>query len=111
MKFIRFVFWLVAVLILVVVGDRLVMHYSFDAPGLKPAQQFYRDFRDRLLTLHRPDDMPDRIGQTIEEQAVTPERDVDRRYVYVDDKGELHFADSLKEVPAIYRGDAQVLED
>lgn len=111
MKFIRFIFWLLALLILVVVGDRVLMQHSFDAPGVKPAQQFYRDFRERLLTLHRSTRSGDEIGQTIDQEVLRQEPVKSSRYLYVDSNGTLHFADSLQQVPAAYRRDAQVLED
>ncbi len=111
MKFIRFVFWILAVLILVLVGDQVLMRYTFEAPGVVPAQRFYRDFRQRLLTLQQPGDEADDIGRTIEEQAAPPQKKQHGRYVYADDTGTLHFADSLAEVPAAYRSSAQPMDD
>lgn len=109
MKFIRFILWVVLALVLVVVADQLMLRRQFNTPVLTEAQTFYRDFRTRLLTLGSTDDLDDRIGQTIEAQKNTSNGGVPARYVYVDAAGELHFADSLNEVPPAYRQDAQRL--
>ncbi len=109
MKFIRFIVWVILTLILVVVVDQLMIKRQVTTPVLKQTQAFYRDFRLRLLTLVRSDDLDDRIGQTIETQKNSSDEGTPVRYLYVDAAGVLHFADSLNEVPPAYRQSAQQL--
>lgn len=110
-KVLRWTLWLLVVLILAGIGDRLLMEHPFETPGIKPAQQFYRDFRERLLSLHRQDILDDQIGQAIEAQTARPATEKSSRYLYVDRDGVLQFADSLQQVPAAYRQSAQPLAD
>jgi len=109
LKFVRFVLWVVLILVLVVVVDQLMLKRSFTTPVLKETQVFYRDFRARLLTMGRTDGFDDRIGQTIEAEMNTPDDGASSRYLYVDAAGVLHFADSFDEVPPAYRQGAQRL--
>lgn len=111
MKFIRFILWVMLTLVLVVVIDQLMIRRQFTTPVLKETQVFYRDFRSRLMTLGRTDDLDDRIGQTIEAQKGFSAEETPSRYLYVDAAGVLHFADSLNEVPPAYRQSAQRLAD
>ncbi len=109
MKLIRIVLWVMLTLVLVVVIDQLMIRRHFTTPVLKETQVFYRDFRSRLLTLGRTDDLDDHIGETIEAQKDPPVEGSTSRYLYVDDAGVLHFADSLNEVPPAFRQKAQRL--
>jgi hypothetical protein len=111
LKFFRFILWVMLTLGLVVVVDQLMIKRRFATPVLKETQAFYHDFRSRLLTLGRTDDLNDRIGDTIEAQKDTSDEDALVRYLYVDAAGVLHFADSLNEVPPAYRQGAQRLAD
>ncbi len=63
-------------------------------------QDCYLDLRSRLLVPSRPD--------VIEELLDQPEAR-SQSYFYADHQGELHFVDSLQQVPAPYRQEAQVL--
>jgi len=109
LRFIRFILWVLLALVLIVVVDQLMIRRHFMTPVLEEAQTFYRDFRARLLTLGRTDDLDDRIGETIEVQKDLSDEEASSRYLYVDAAGELHFADSLDEVPPAYRQSAQRL--
>lgn len=111
MKLIRFILWVVLTLGLVVGADQLMIKRHFTVPVLKQTQEFYRDFRARLLTLGRTDSLADRIGQTIEAEMAAPAVAAPGRYLYVDAAGVLHFSDSLEEVPPAYRQGAQRLAD
>jgi hypothetical protein len=54
--------------------------------------------------------MPQKIKQPDQTQPPgTPRTSGLQRYLYSDGKGELHFTDSLDEVPDEYRGQAQPL--
>jgi hypothetical protein len=63
-------------------------------------QDCYRDLRSRLLTPSRQDTI-----EGILEQPEAPSQS----YFYADRQGELHFVDSLQQVPAPYRDEAQPL--
>ena len=107
----RFILWVVLTLALVLIADQLMLKRNFTTPGLTQVQVFYRDFRDRLLTLGRTDIYHDRIGQTIEVELTPPAADSPSRYLYVDRHGILHFADRFDEIPPAYREGAQRLAD
>ena len=111
MKFVRFVLWMILTLVLVVVIDQLMIRRHFTTPVLRETQVFYIDFRSRLMTLGRTDDLDDRIGRTIEAQKHSSDAGAVSRYLYVDAAGALHFADSLNEVPPAYRQSVQRLAD
>ena len=84
------------------------------APGLKQTQQFYVDFRTRLVDMFGSETkQPDVIEAVINKATAlsAPLTKKTGRYVYVDDSGTLQFADSLQQVPSQYRKDAQPMAE
>lgn len=112
----RFLLWTILFLALLVAADQLLVTVPLHAPGLNEIQQFYLDFRSRLFGLVEGQ-TPSSIDQVIERAAepapAAPAvgKPKPQRYLYVDDQGELQFADSLAEVPAAYRSKAQPLKE
>jgi len=108
--------WTTFFLALLVIADQVLIHVPLTTPGISQFQTFYRDFRSRLLGLITGEP-PATIDQVIERAAAPPakapaaERIPPQRYIYVDARGELQFADSLAEVPKAYRSQAQPLKE
>jgi hypothetical protein len=99
-------------------------------PAHAAVSNFYQDFRSRLIDLTfgekkaTPKSVEAVIGKQLKnkepssqkvnkpgqkktEPANKPQLKKSQRYLYSDGKGELHFADSLEDVPDKYRGQAQ----
>jgi hypothetical protein len=126
-KLIKPIFWTFLFLVMMLAIDQ----FFVQVPSLHPAhavvRDFYRDFRERLIDLAFDEKKaaPKSIEAVIEKQqqkqesttkqtdkqqtppAKKPKAETSQRYVYSDGKGELHFTDSLDEVPDEYRGQAQ----
>lgn len=104
-KLIRFIFWSVVFVILLVAADQALLRVELDLPGYREARGFYQDFRSRLLNLgERPS-----TGVSTEQGSSESSEQAGPSYVYVDAEGSLHFAESLEEVPSRYRENAQEL--
>jgi len=125
-----FLFWTIVFIALAVGTDQLLLRVEMPLPVLAEVRTFYVDFRGRLLQLReappkgrpasRPAAPPSPAAAPVRppqpppatkkgapaSSAETPSP----RYLYVDRGGELRFADSLEEVPAAYREEAQRLE-
>lgn len=118
LKLLKYFLWLVVILTLMIGFDQLMLKLPLHSPGLKQTQQFYVDFRARLMGLVKTDtdtavSAPASIESVIEKTAtvVTPTPKKTNRYLYVDSEGTLQFADSLQQVPKKYRQDAQRLAE
>jgi hypothetical protein len=110
----RFFLWTILFLVLLVGVDQFILRFPSKAPVLTEIREIYFDFRSRLLRLVRSE-----RGTTVEsviEQTggkKPPSSDPEKcsaRYLYVDQKGELQFADTLEEIPPHCRKKAQKLD-
>lgn len=97
-----FLLWAVLFALLLVAADQAVLRLTSEGPLLSELQDCYRDLRGRLLTRSGPD--------TIEGLLAQPEAP-SQSYFYADRQGELHFVDSLQQVPDRYRNEAQLLAE
>ncbi|MDX2493585.1 MAG: hypothetical protein QNK27_01335 [Desulfuromusa sp.] len=115
LKLLKYLLWIIVILALTLGFDQLMVKLPLHSPGLKQTQQFYVDFRTRLIELFRDDSdsQPDSIEAVIEKTATAPTQSAKKssRYLYVDASGTLQFADSLQQVPSQYRQDAQLLAE
>jgi len=109
-KLIRALFWGLVFVLLLGGIDQLLVQTPFKGPLIGSVRTFYLDFRQRLLGLAGPATAPPSVETTIE-RATAPPATPSQRYVYADKDGVLQFADSLDEVPAPFRKDAQPLEE
>jgi hypothetical protein len=96
-----FLFWTALFLLLLVAADRALLRLTPKTSLLAELQDCYLDLRSRLLNRQ-----PESIEGLLEEPH--PPK---KSYFYADRQGELHFVDSLQEVPLPYRNDAQPLTD
>lgn len=124
------IFWTILFLLMMLVIDQFLVQVPPVHPAHAAVSNFYRDFRARLIDLafNERQATPESIEAVIEKQqrkektaakknespeqkqakpATTSQPAKQQRYIYSDSKGELQFADSLDEVPAEYRGQAQ----
>ena len=96
-----FLFWTALFLLLLGAADQALLRLAPKNSLLVELQDCYLDLRRRLLTRS-----PDSIEGLLE-QTPSPKKS----YFYADRQGELHFVESLQEVPLPYRNDAQPLTD
>jgi hypothetical protein len=129
-RLIRFFLWSLLFLVLLAGVDQAVLRLPQGGPAWNTARGFYLDFRSRIFSLI-PSEKAGTVEAIIERAgkrepgppaasrampASAPKKGggEDRkalRYVYVDEKGELQFADSLEEVPGRFRREAQALQE
>ena len=118
MKKIRnFIVWTLVFLGLLLAFDLLMIRSTAFSPALVKVQDFYVDFRGRILSLLNGSDA-ESIEQVIETSAEPANGRTEKatsrlrqRYLYADAEGALRFADSLDEVPEQFRSAAQPLKD
>ena len=129
-RLIKPIFWTFLFLLMMIVIDQFLVQVPPVHPAHAAVSNFYQDFRSRLidLTLGEKKATPKSVEAVIEKQqkskktspqkinkpdqkqtdpANKPQLKKSQRYLYSDGKGELHFADSLEDVPDKYRGQAQ----
>lgn len=129
-RLIKPIFWSFLFLVMFLIIDQFLVQVPPVHPAHAATSNFYRDFRSRLINLLSDEKQaePKSIEDVIEKQQGTREtmpqkikkpgqeqtrsasnlqEGKSHRYLYSDSKGELHFTDSLDEVPDKYRGQAQ----
>lgn len=129
-RLIKSIFWTFLFLVMMLIIDQFLVQVPPVHPAHAAVSNFYRDFRGRLIDLvfNEQRTAPKSIEAVIEKQQLnqknTPHKSKksaqertkpaknsqasqSQRYLYSDGKGELHFVDSLDEVPDEYRGQAQ----
>ena len=129
-RLIKPIFWTFLFLVMMLAIDQFFVQVPPIHPAHAAVSNFYRDFRGRLFDLAFGERKaePKSIEAIIDKQQQNqkdvkigavkkadkkaepsgkPQAKKTQRYIYSDGKGELHFADSLDEVPDKYRGQAQ----
>lgn len=129
-RLIKPIFWTFLFLVMMLAIDQLLVQIPPVHPAHAAVSNFYRDFRSRLtdLAFGEREEQPKSIEAVIAKQqqeaksstsktATKEKKDPEasasaeakkaQRYIYTDGKGELHFADSLEEVPEAYQPLAQ----
>jgi len=127
-RLIKPIFWTFLFLIMMLVIDQFLVQVPPIHPAHATVSNFYQDFRSRLTALafgekkatpksieaviakQQKETAPKKTEQAKEHQAeatAAPQAQKAPRYIYSDGKGELHFADSLDDVPDEYRRLAQ----
>jgi hypothetical protein len=128
-RLIKPIFWTFLFLVMMLVIDQFLVQVPPVNPAHAAVSNFYRGFRSRVIDLAFNDKKaaPESVEAVIEkqqEQETAPQKSKEsgqeqstpakksqagesQRYLYSDGKGELHFTDSLEEVPEKYRGQAQ----
>jgi hypothetical protein len=133
-KLIKPIFWTFLFLVMMLAIDQFFVQVPPVHPAHAAVSDFYRDFRERLIdmTFGNKKTAPKSIEAVIEKQQTGKPPTADKaekqkvksappasdgavkkpqRYLYSDGRGELHFTDSLDEVPDEYRAQAQPLGD
>jgi hypothetical protein len=127
-RLIKPIFWTFLFLVMMLVIDQVLVQVPSIHPGHAAVRNFYQDFRSRLtdfsfgekkatpksieavIVKQQKETVPKKTDQTRRQQAeatAAPQTQKNQRYIYSDGKGELHFTDSLDDVPDEYRGLAQ----
>jgi hypothetical protein len=106
--------WTSLFLVLLAGMDQFFLRVPTTVPILTEVRAFYLDFRSRLFSLagrKTPVTLESVIEQSDERPPVrSGGEEGTPRYLYVDNGGQLHFADTLQEIPPRYRKEAQLLE-
>jgi hypothetical protein len=108
--------WTSLFLVLLAGMDQFFVRVPTTVPVLAEARAFYLDFRGRLALLGGWKQEPT-LESLIERTAADPpgrsaaSHENTPRFLYADRRGELHFTDSLEEIPPEYRKEAQPLGD
>jgi len=108
--------WTALFLALLAGVDQFFLRVPTTLPVLTEVRAFYLDFRGRLALLGGRGQKPT-LESVIEKTASTPSVGASRtgestpRFLYADRRGELHFADSMEEIPREYRKKAQPLKE
>jgi hypothetical protein len=128
-RLIKPLFWGLVFTVLLIIVDQILIQVPPVHPAHASVVRFYSDFRTRLLglplkpTSAKPakpsgpatptaaQSIEAIIGQQqIKATAPAPTAAQQaQRYIYANEKGELQFADTLKEIPLEYRGTAEPL--
>lgn len=128
-KLLGFSCWALVFALLLLALDQFFLRIPATVSPHREAQTFYLDFRSRLLALPSgekrtpsrppvPGKGPAKVAPVASPPTPAPAAKTspapaieapEVRYIYVDQKRDLHFADSLQEVPAAYRGEARPL--
>ncbi len=127
-RLIKPIFWTFLFLVMMLVIDQVLVQFPPIHPAHAAVSNFYQDFRSRLIDLalgekkatpksieaviakQQKETTPKKTEQSKGQQTeatAAPKAQKAQRYIYSDGKGELHFADSLDDVPDEYRGLAQ----
>ena len=119
--------WTAVFLLTVLAIDQLLLRLPAASTPPHAAVTFYRDLRARLLDLAGgtpgapapprrapvkaapPASIEGVIERHQPRPTAAPAGEGAPRYLYADDRGELHFAETLAEVPEPYRGRAKAL--
>lgn len=131
-KLFKPIFWTFLFLVMMLAIDQFFVQVPPVHPAHAVVSDFYKDFRGRLVDLAfgtkkappksieavidkrqkkkpAPTKKTDKAGTTPETLKPETATEKPQRYLYADGSGELHFADSLDEVPDKYREQAQPL--
>ncbi|PLY00025.1 MAG: hypothetical protein C0623_08110 [Desulfuromonas sp.] len=108
------IFWVIIFFCVLLAFDQFMLRVEFRTGGTQAAQEFYLDFRQRLIGLVVSSE-PTTVEQVISDKqpaaapaaAATPEP----RYLYADENGQLQFANSMEDIPPQFRKDAERLEE
>ena len=106
------IFWVIVFFGLLLAVDQLLLRAEFSSGGMRVAQEFYLDFRQRLIGLGS-ESAPKSVEDVLTEKpAVSPGPAASSpRYLYADENGQLQFATSMEDIPPEFRKDAERLED
>jgi hypothetical protein len=107
--------WTSLFLVLLAGVDQFFLRVPTTVPVLAEVRAFYLDFRGRLAHLGGWKQEPTLESVIDQTAAVPPGRsprsaETTPRFLYADRRGELHFADTMEEIPPEYRKEAQPLE-
>jgi len=106
------IFWVIVFFALLLTVDQFLLRVEFSSGGMHAAQEFYLDFRQRLIGLGSGEE-PNSVEEVITgKEAMAPVQEAPSpRYLYADENGQLQFANSMEDIPPKFRKDAERLEE
>jgi len=108
------IFWVIVFFCILITFDQFLLRVEFKTGAMQVAQEFYLDFRHRLINLGG-EPPPKSVEEVIaggQGSVAPPSREVKTpRYLYADEHGQLQFADSMEDIPPQFRKDAQRMDE
>jgi len=94
--------------------DHLFVTVDANVPVYAEVRRFYLDFRKRLQGMAITEGT-ETVERVIERKSAPPSKSQQEEsyspgYIYVDEKGDLQFAERIEEIPLRFRKDAQPLK-
>jgi len=108
------IFWVIVFFCILITFDQFLLRVEFKTGGMQVAQEFYLDFRQRLINLGgepQPKSVEDVISDRDSTVATPAREEKSPRYLYADEHGQLQFADSMEDIPPQFRKDAQRMDE
>ena len=105
------IFWVIVFFCLLLAVDQFLLRVEFSSGGMQAAQEFYLDFRQRLIGLGSEPE-PASVEEVLTDQEpAAPSPASSPRYLYADENGQLQFANSMEDIPPEFRQGAERLEE
>ena len=107
------IFWVIIFFCLLLTVDQFLLRVEFKSGGMQVAQEFYLDFRQRLIGIgsgSQPISVEEVIGEKEPTAVIKVEGD-NPRYLYADENGQLQFADSMEDIPPEFRKGAERMDE
>jgi len=108
------IFWVIVFFCVLIGFDQFLLRVEFKTGGMQVAQEFYLDFRQRLISLggtSGPKSVEEAINSREVPVATQIQEEKSPRYLYADGSGQLQFADSMEDIPPQFRKDAQRMDE
>jgi len=108
------IFWVIIFFCMLLAVDQFMLRVEFKTGGMQVAQEFYLDFRQRLVGLAgspEPKSVEEVISEKEPAAAPTAPEAPAPRYLYADENGQLQFANSMEDIPPQFRKGAQRMEE
>ena len=106
------IFWVIVFFCMLLAVDQFMLRVESKSGGLQAAQEFYLDFRQRLIGLGASG--PESVEEVLVEKeptAVVKVEGDNPRYLYADENGQLQFADSMEDIPPEFRKGAERMDE
>lgn len=108
------IFWVIIFFCILLAVDQFLLRVEFKTGGMQVTQEFYLDFRQRLIGLGSASG-PKSVEQVISDRSSTATAPAveapSPRYLYADENGQLQFADSMEDIPPQFRKGAQRMDE
>ena len=110
------IIWTILFVVLLLATDQFLLRVNFSQPQMQVARSFYLDFRQRLITLGGGQESVETViessqSETIPGLVLRRNEGETPRYLYLDQDGNIQFADSIEDIPRELRDQAERMSD